>query len=425
MKLFTKYSRINLLATIFIFLLSSTAFYFAIRYILIDQVDGDLKIEEREIETFVKEHSRLPEPIPVKDQKISYAISNPDLFIRKFETINETNTTGEEGSYRVLQFKVSAGSSTYIATVAKSLKSTDDLTFSILLISSSTLLLILAASFIINRLLLKRLWKPFYNSLSSMKNFRVDKKQVLNFPSTAIDEFSFMNKTLGSATDMARKEYSLLKEFTENASHEMQTPLAIIRSKLDLLIQDENLTEEQSKAVQSTYNAIEKLSKLNQSLLLLAKIENDQFSEITSIDLKQKISEKLDAFQELWRNQNIAVTSYLQDVSIQINSELADILLNNLLSNATRHNFSNGFIKILLKEKELQVSNSSRDKELNSQQMFLRFFSQDKKSRYNGLGLSIIKQICDVSGITIDYSFRENQHHFRLSWEIDSELPQN
>ena len=190
----------------------------------------------------------------------------------------------------------------------------------------------------------------------------------------------------------------MLKEFTENASHEMQTPLAIIRSKLDLLIQDENLSEDQSKTMQSAYTAIEKLSRLNQSLLLLAKIENNQFAETTKINLKQKLEEKLDAFHELWQNQNISVSSSLKDASVDLNSELTEILLNNLLSNATRHNFSNGSIRIVLNEKQLEISNSSHEQELNSQQMFSRFFSQDKKNRYNGLGLSIIKQISDVSG---------------------------
>jgi signal transduction histidine kinase len=225
-----------------------------------------------------------------------------------------------------------------------------------------------------------------------------------------------MNQTIQRTTNQAQQEYSLLKEFTENASHEMQTPLAIIRSKLDLLIQDENLSEDQSKTMQSAYSAIERLSRLNQSLLLLAKIENNQYAETSSINLKDKITEKLVAFHELWQNQEISVTTSLEDSKLNLNPELADILLNNLFSNATRHNFSNGFIKVDLKEKELTISNSSTEKELNSKQMFLRFFSQDKKSRYNGLGLSIIKQICDVSGLSIRYLFAGNEHQFVLSW---------
>ena len=413
MKLFTKYTRVNLLATIIIFLLSVVAFYFAIRFIVIDQVDNDLRIEEREIETYVKEHNALPEPIPVKDQKISYSLTGDQSHKRRFTTIT---IKGERDSFRILQFAIMVNEKNYLATVAKSLEGTDDLANSILLISLATILLIMGASLIINRVLLKRLWQPFYNSLDVLRNFRVDKKQSLDFPSTQIDEFTFMNQTIQKTTNQAQQEYSLLKEFTENASHEMQTPLAIIRSKLDLLIQDENLSEGQSKTMQSAYSAIEKLSRLNQSLLLLAKIENNQFAETTNINLKQKLEEKLDAFHELWQNQNISVSSSLGDATVSLNNELTDILLNNLLSNATRHNFSNGSIKIVLKEKTLEISNSSKEKELNSKQMFLRFFSQDKKSRYNGLGLSIIKQICDVSGFTIRYLFTGNEHRFVLSW---------
>ena len=413
MKLFTKYTRVNLLATIIIFLLSVVAFYFAIRFIVIDQVDNDLRIEEREIETYVKEHNALPEPIPVKDQKISYSPSGDHSHKKRFTTIA---IKGERDSFRILQFGITVNEKNYVATVAKSLEGTDDLANSILFISLATILVIMGTSLIINRVLLKRLWQPFYNSLDVLRNFRVDKKQSLDFPSTQIDEFTFMNQTIQKTTNQAQQEYSLLKEFTENASHEMQTPLAIIRSKLDLLIQDENLSEGQSKTMQSAYSAIEKLSRLNQSLLLLAKIENNQFAETTNINLKQKLEEKLDAFHELWQNQNISVSSSLGDATVSLNNELTDILLNNLLSNATRHNFSNGSIKIVLKEKTLEISNSSKEKELNSKQMFLRFFSQDKKSRYNGLGLSIIKQICDVSGFTIRYLFTGNEHRFVLSW---------
>ena len=296
MKLFTKYNRINLLTTIIIFVLSATAFYFVIRYILLNQVDNDLMIEEGEIETYALEHKELPEPIPVKGQKISYTLSDKDLKKRQFAT---DHLAGEKDSYRILRFKITVKENTYIATVAKSLQSTDDLTMSILLISLATIFVIMAASLIINRVVLKRLWQPFYRSLDILKNFRVDKKQTLDFPSTQIDEFEFMNQTIQKTTNQAQQEYSLLKEFTENASHEMQTPLAIIRSKLDLLIQDENLSEDQSKTMQSAYSAIEKLSRLNQSLLLLAKIENNQYAETTRINLMDKITEKLNAFHEL------------------------------------------------------------------------------------------------------------------------------
>ncbi len=416
MKLFAKYSRINLLATIIIFLFSSVAFYIAIRFILLSQVDGDLRIEQHEIEAYAKEHNMLPEPIPVKDQKISYALSNELLNKRKFKTVAGFNKNDhDKDSYRVLQFGVVVNGKHYIATVGKSLEGTDDLTHSILLISSVTILLILAASFIINRFLLKRLWKPFYDTLNAIKTFRIDKPGAINFLPNNIDEFTFMNQTLQRTTSQARNDYITLKEFTENASHEIQTPLAIIRSKLDLFIQNENLSEDQSKTMQSAYLAVEKLSRLNQSLLLLAKIENNQYAETSPVNLKSKLEEKTEAFHELWQNQNISVSTSLTDAIVNMNTELSDILLNNLLSNSTRHNFSGGFINIELTRRQLKIINSSRGNPLDKQRLFSRFYKKNDKEK-NGLGLSIIKQICDISGFKIDYSFDNSNHTFTLSF---------
>ncbi len=416
MKLFTKYNRINLLATIIIFLLSSITFYIAIRFILLSQVDGDLRIEQHEIEAYAKEHNMLPEPIPVKDQKISYVLSNDFLNKRKFKTVARFNKNDEDkDSYRVLQFGVIVNGKPYIATVGKSLEGTDDLTHSILLISSAAILLILAASLIINRFLLKRLWKPFYDTLNTIKNFRIDKPETINFLPNNIDEFTFMNQTLQRTTSRARNDYITLKEFTENASHEMQTPLAIIRSKLDLFIQNENLSEDQSKTMQSAYLAVEKLSRLNQSLLLLAKIENNQYAETSPVNFKSKLEEKTEAFHELWQSQNISVSTLLTDVIVSMNTELSDILLNNLLSNATRHNFPGGFINIELKSRQLKITNSSRENQLDKQHLFSRFYKQNDRGR-NGLGLSIIKQICDISGFKIDYLFDNSNHTFTLSF---------
>jgi signal transduction histidine kinase len=320
----------------------------------------------------------------------------------------------EKKRYRTLQFGLLANENIYTVSVSKSLEGTDALLMSILLISSLTVLAMLIASIIINRVLLRRLWKPFYASLTTMKKFKLDKRQALDFTSNGVEEFAFMNETLQQATGQAQRDYLLLKEFTENASHEMQTPLAIIRSKLDLLIQD--LSEKQSHNVQPVYEAIEKLSRLTQSLLLLAKIDNNQFSQTSSIDLKEKIEQKIQAFNELWQNKNISVSTSLNPLRVNMNNELADTLLNNLFSNATRHNFPHGFIRVRLSGKQLTIANSGAQKGLDDQRIFSRFYKQAEGSTNNGLGLSIVKQICDVSGLAIHYSFNDQQHSFTVDW---------
>jgi signal transduction histidine kinase len=417
MRLLTKYNRINLLATILIFLLASTTFYVAIRYILIGQVDDDLKIEQREIETYVKEHNVLPESIPVKDQKISYAPASELSKESKFKTVSGfAAENSEKNSYRILQFSVIANGKMYSVTVAKSLQGTDELINSILLITFVTILVMLVVSLAINRILLKRLWQPFYDTLNLLKKFKLDKKQPVNFPPTNIDEFAIMNQTLERTTRQARQDYLLLKEFTENASHEMQTPLAIIRSKLDLLIQNESISEDQSKTIQSAYTAVEKLSRLNQSLLLLAKIENNQFAETSTVNLEEKIEEKIKAFNELWQSQNISVSASVKNAVVNMNPELADILFNNLFGNATRHNIPNGSVRIELSPKQLKITNTSDQKELDRERLFTRFSKTTSSTGYTGLGLSIIKQICDASGFIVNYSFEKQLHSFAISW---------
>lgn len=417
MKLFAKYSRINLIATLVIFLVASIAFYFTLRLVFINQIDEDLKIEEKEIETYVKEHNQLPESISVTDQLISYSPVQ-DKVTRTFrmKMIREEGEAEAE-KFRQLIFGVEAGGKRYEATVSKSMEETETLTKSILLIAFTTILVILLVAFIINRVVLKRIWRPFYQSLDTVKGFRLGSKQALSLSSTNIDEFHLMNETLEKITNSAQLDYLALKTFSENASHEIQTPLAVIRSKLDLMMQEEGLTEKQSESLQAAHNSVQKLTKLNQSLLLLARIENKQFHEKNRMALKSCVEDKISDFQELWISQELHIQARLEEATVHMNEELMDILLNNLLSNATRHNYQGGQIQIALDQNRLIVSNTSHDPALQKDTLYRRFSRQSQGNGSNGLGLSIIKQICDSSGFNIHYEFKEGLHQFMIQWK--------
>jgi len=416
MKLFTRYNRINLFATVTIFLLSGIAFYFLLRFILIDQVDDDLKIEQHEIESYAGKYQRLPEIISVKDQHISYTAVISDGGKKKFSTVKiKDNTDRHPELNRQLVFYIFTGNQWYQVAVSKSLEATDEMTQSIVSISLLTILLILAVSFLINRLVLRKLWQPFYDSLAAMRQFELGKNKQPDFPSTAIDEFALMNETLKQATIKADQDYQYLKEFTENASHELQTPLAIIQSKLDVLIQDEQLSEPQSRAVQSAYEAIQRLSRLNQGLLLLTKIENGQFADTTPIPVSQKITEKLLQFDEMIKLKNIQVSTALDPtVTIKMNPVLADIVLNNLFSNAIKYNVAGGKIDIIADVGVLEISNSGDTAGLDASRLFKRFSKSGQAKEGIGLGLAIVRQAAAVSGLEAKYLFEDQQHHFLL-----------
>ena len=415
MKLFTRYFRINLLATLLIFLLASVAFYYLLWYVTIKQVDEDLRIEQREIESYVAKYQRPPEPIAVKDQRIYFESTTIHEKTRAFKTIQSLDRHDTE-DFREISFTLPVGNQWLSFSVMKSLEGTQNMNRSIISISLLTIILILLVSLLINRWLIRRLWRPFYNTLSSIKRYRLGENKNPEFTATQIDEFDLLNKTLDQFIGSAEKEYTLLREFTENASHELQTPLAIVRSKLDTLIQDEHLSETQSQAAQTAYEAIQKMARLNQSLLLLSKIENRQFSETQTVDFKKAIEDKVSAWQELWQAKNLQVHTYLQPVSIVINPQLSDILLNNLFSNISRHTPDGGSIQMQLLDRQFIMSNSATAGPLNPEKLFQRFSKGGQVTDQYGLGLSIVRQIGEVSGIAVSYHFANDQHIFTISF---------
>jgi two-component system, OmpR family, sensor histidine kinase QseC len=413
MKLFTRYLRINLFATLVIFLLASIAFYFLLWYVTIGQVDEDLKIEQREISSYVNKYHRPPEPINVKDQNMSFDTSHENRLTRKFSTIQSPSKTDKE-DFREISFTLPIKDQWFLFRVSKSLERTQIMNQSIIIISIITIVAILAVSLLINRWQLGRLWKPFYSTLANVEKFRIGTKRTPEFETSSIDEFNLLNNTLNHFIQDAEKEYSLLKEFTENASHELQTPLAIVRSTLDVVIQDEKLSESQSNALQTAYLAIQKMSKLNQSLLLLNKIDNRQFSDITSIDFKGLVEQKMNDWQELWQGRNLQITASLEPMPVNLNEQLAEILLNNLFSNAARHSAEGGLIYIKLEKEVFEISNSASNGPLDPEKLFKRFSKGGQVSDQHGLGLSIVKQIAEVSGKQVAYRYAEGKHYFSI-----------
>jgi signal transduction histidine kinase len=413
MNLFTRYFRINLLATVLIFVLASIAFYFLLWFVSIGQVDEDLKIEQREIETYVTKYNRPPEPVSVKDQNISFEISTIQKTYRNFSTIQSPHKDERE-DFRQISFTLPVNNQWLLFKVSKSLEGTENLNRSIILISLITIIAILLVSLLINRWQLRRLWKPFYSTLADVEKFRLGEKPQPNFGHSNINEFNLLNNTIKQFIQEAEKEYFLLKEFTENASHELQTPLAIVRSTLDVMIQDEKLSEAQSNSLQTAYSAIQKMARLNQSLLLLNKIENRQFSDVNTLDFKTLVEQKMSDWQELWQGRNLNITSSLESTLVSMNEQLAEIMLNNLFSNAARHASEGGSIKIQLAGNIFEISNSASNGPLDPEKLFKRFSKGGQATDQHGLGLSIIKQITEVSGKELSYHYSEGRHLFSI-----------
>jgi signal transduction histidine kinase len=411
MKLITKYNRVNILATIVVLAAGSVCYYFIIRYTLIKQLDNALKVEEAEIKDFVHLHDRLPEATNYKDQHISFALTNrPEK--RRFVNITQYDPRdGDHDPYRQLIFPLSVGGQLYMASVTKSEVETQYLVALIVLITVAVIVLLLLSLFLTNRLFLRRTWKPFYDTLHSIRQFNLSGKQSLRPQITDVDEFRDLDQAVDSMTHKIISDYESLKNFADNASHEMQTPLAIINSKLDLLIQSPNLDESQVKQVQAIYDGVGRLTKLNQSLLLLSKIENNQFAQVRAVSLRDILEEKLQQMEDLIQARHLRLEHDLGTATIEANEYLADILVNNLLNNAIRHNVTGGVLQIRLQAHELEISNSGPPTSLDPQEIFERFHKGDE-SEGTGLGLAIVKQICDLYHFSVGYHFADGVHFF-------------
>lgn len=413
MRLLAKYNRINLLSVVPVFILSGIAFFLALHYTLLKQMDEDLKIEQREISNYVALHHKLFTPVAVKDQQITFDRTTAPHEKAKYKTVH---VDFDDDKYRQLSFSIQAGEDWYDVKVMKSLESTEHITRLVFTITFCTILLVLILTFLINNNILKKLWQPFYSSLNQLQRFKVNNREVLLLQKSDIDEFTFMNSILERTTAKAIQDYESLKEFTENASHELQTPLAIIRSKLEMIMQGDNLNEYQFDALQSASEALNRLARMNQSLLLLTKIENEQFAFKSQVDLTKLVTQKADQFFEIWQDKALLINIHTQQVYVETNRELIELLLNNLFSNATRHNYNDGEIHISLTGQQIRISNTGGKEALNQQQLFQRFSNPSRNSTSNGLGLAVIHQICVASGFKVIYEYVGGQHVFVVSF---------
>lgn len=296
------------------------------------------------------------------------------------------------------------------------------------------------AMFITMRFVTKKVWEPFDDTLRKAEQFNLAQNNIPLFADTDIEEFNRLNLSLERLMKKDRETYRIQKEFTENASHELQTPLAIIRSKLDLLMQGK-LGEKELKLVSDLYQLTMRIGHLNRNLLLLAKIENAQYTTLQEVDVAEMLSESLPLYEALQNgttlklvDENDANTkdigySYHHHLKVQANPVLLECLLKNLIVNAIRHSPSKGEIQLIVGNHQLIVSNDSIDrkngKPLDSKTLFQRFRSGDNqqsspntpsieapRQKGNGLGLAIVKAICDFHHWSIEYYFEDGKHQF-------------
>jgi len=415
MKLFSKYNRVNILATIATFIVGSVAFYAVLNYVLQHQLDDTLRGEQQEISDYVKTHGQLPEIQNTRHQWTTVEKTAQPITQRRFGSIiKHDDRDGDDDVIRQLTFPIKVGDTYYAITVNRSEGETEDLLKLIIMVTLAMIGLILLVNYFINRRLINRLWQPFYNTIEGIRNYRVAVEKPLQLPKENIDEFTLLNESLSVMTARIYKEYEALKSFTENASHEMQTPLAVINGKIEVLLQNDTLNGPGIQQLLAIEQATKKLARLHQSLLLLAKLENRQFVPDEPVNMQQIIETKMGEWQDLIESRNLNIEVDCDRVIVNFHQQLAEILFSNLLNNALRYTAKNGRIYIQLKDGSLRVSNTATAGPLDAERVFLRFYKTQNGTEGTGLGLAIIKEICSLAGFGVSYSFEVGEHIFAI-----------
>ena len=414
MKLQAQYNRISVVSSVIVLLIAGIGYYFLIHFVLTEQLDETLRVEQVEIQDFVRNNHSLPPATTYKDQKIEFNKVEKD-FPQHFGSLTLYDPDDKENERsRQLVFPVQVNDQYYAASVTKSQEATQEMIGLILLLTLGLIILLGSLLFFANRFLVKQLWKPFTSTLASIRNFDLDAPSPIKTEKTSIHEFIELNESIHMMTEKVVKDYASLKHFTDHASHEMQTPLAVVNSKLDILIQDPALSEKNLQHLQSIYNAVDKMSKLSQSLLMLTKIDNKQFNDSREIDIRSSVKNKLQELDEWVEEKSLVIDNGVKDLHVTMNQQLADTLISNLVTNAIRHSEPRSTILLQSQKNGFTISNPGANA-LDKNHIFDRFW----KSEYSdgtGLGLAIVKRICDQYGFLSEYEFKEGRHYFSIAF---------
>ena len=415
MKLTTKTSLSFIsLSTIF-FLIGSVFMYFAVRVILAEDLSSRLyQMQGNFIDN-------------INNKNDINSASNQHVFIKESFDINTTqfsDTVLIENDkyvlYRKICFYHNIHNKIYKVEILQSQAQTDLLIWRIVILNVALAMVFFLIIFFLNQISVRRGLKVFYSTVSKLENFNISKPELMYFENAEIDELKKLTEVLKKMSLKISSDFNEQKEYTENVSHEIQTPLAIISSKADELLQSENLKKEEMEQLEIIMNTTTRLAKINQALILLTKIDNRFYTDISVISIDKIIHEKLDFFSDLISEKRIILkTNICNALDFKMNRYLADTLFLNIIKNAIMHNNINGSINIILEGNILQIMNTG-PKLLSKENIFKRFVRSSNKDSL-GIGLSIVKRVCNFYFIDINYSFDE-VHRFNLNFKDEKKL---
>jgi len=420
MKLLTKTTLYFVTITLFVFFLGGIGLYVIMQNLIEKEVNNELYdrihfVLSEAYQASTLKNAKFIASEPIEIEQVQNPHHAPTFQLKDTVLFNKVQRF--YSPYRKLTTIVQSKDGNYYRiSIFKSLIASNILIERVALITTLMLLLFILLVYFLNRYIFAKIWADFFDTLHKIQEFSLSNPRKETFSTSEIIEFNEMNQVLNRMIDKLINDYEGIKEFTGNLSHEVQTPLAVIKNKTDLLFQ-ESLNEKQFKLAGSIYSAANRLSEIVRSLGLIARIDKNQFTNLTRIDMINIIKEQLENFDSLIKSRKIKVDLNIESqLELKMDKNLAEILVNNLIKNAVRHNIDGGYIHISVTGKLLRLTNSGEDPGVPTEELFEQF-SRASKNGFMGIGLSIVRKITDYYGMKISYDYdkKKSEHRFIIS----------
>lgn len=427
MKLVYKNIIINTILSIFILFIGEYSIYFFLKNKIEKETIEHLQFESHimklklksgiSIDAFKHNIGDELEIIPITTIQYTTPVIEEMVIVEKEGIHEEEHEEEEHFTSKKITFDVIQNNKPYRISILKTSDEDEGLEGSmsaIIFISSLCMLVILVS---VNLFVYYKLFSPLYQLIRDIKNFSVQQLQKITSPKTSTNEFIELGDEVSKMSEKMIFDYTSMKEFTENITHEIQTPLAVINSKIERCIQDENLTNEQAVLLTDASKAVHKLFNINKGLTLLCKIDNKQYNTPKEINITKLTQQRIHFFIDFIENKKIKlVENYKDEITVLMDVSLSEILIDNLLKNAIQHNFQEGKIFITVQNNQLIIANSGEVPTESTDKSFNRFYSQ-KPHQSLGLGLSIIKKIVDYYGYNMSYNYMEGLHEVTINFK--------
>ncbi|WP_245668142.1 sensor histidine kinase [Flagellimonas zhangzhouensis] len=375
-----------------------------------NEVEEELLSDQENIENIISNTDSLVTVPPIiESKKVDFPQSS------KFsDTLIYDSKKQQSALFRQLSETKLINGQYYKITVRDMLIDTEEIIMTIVFTFLLIILLVFIFLFYLNKSHNAKLWMPFFSSLEKLKKFSLTSNETMVFEESEIVEFEELNKEVLILTKKVQADYQNLKQFTEDVSHEMQTPLAIIGTKIESFLNEATIKNKEFLQLSSLKNDINRLKQLNKKLVLLTKLDNEQFSNIETIDVNEELDELVLNFRELSLTQ--ICYEPVDKIVIEADRHLIHILLNNLMTNAIKYCIEEGSISLITKTNSLIVSNTGKQAIVNPEKLFNRFYRENKQFKSTGLGLAIVKKICERYDYDLTYYFESNSHHFKIGF---------